>query len=112
MINSAGSVATNTFGVVLVESFFPGSAAFTSFQLSSAGSFEKLSGTLAVTAVHGPLSEVACNHDWLYRTYIVLVGAYSNRSQFVFSAYLRSTSLIGLQIGSPSRLINIAGATA
>src|SRR4029453_5014551 len=102
MMSSAGSVLTNTFGVVLVESFLPGRAALTSFQLSSAGSFEKLSGSLAVTAVHGPLIEVACSHDLLYRPDNVLVGPYSNRSQLVFRAYFRSTSLTGLQIGSPS----------
>ena len=63
-ISSAGVVLTKTFGVVLAESFLPGSAALTSFQLSSAGSFEKLSGSLPA-GVHGPLTSVACSHELL-----------------------------------------------
>ena len=56
---------TNTFGIVFDESFLPGTAAFTSFQLSSAGSFEKLAGSLSETAVHGPVTAAACSHDSL-----------------------------------------------
>ena len=58
-------VLTNTFGIAFDDSFLPGTAALTSFQLSSAGSFEKLSGSLPVTAVHGPVTAVACSHESL-----------------------------------------------
>ena len=47
---------TNTFGIDV--SGLPGSAAFTSFQLSSAGSFAKLAGSLPA-GFHGPLTSVA-----------------------------------------------------
>ncbi len=39
----------------------PGRAAFTSFQLSSAGSLSKLSGSLPAGA-HGPFSSAAFSH--------------------------------------------------
>jgi hypothetical protein len=60
-ISSAGVVLTNTFGVLLAESFWPGSAAFTSLQLSSLGSFLKLSGKVPA-GPHGPASSVAFSH--------------------------------------------------
>src|SRR4029453_3467665 len=41
--------------------------------------------------------------------YNVLLGPYWNRSQFVLTAYFRSFSLIGLQIGSPSIFMITAG---
>src|SRR5262245_31075573 len=61
-ISSAGAVLTNTFGAA-VATFFPadGSDAFTSVQLSSLGSFEKLDGSTPV-AVHGPLTAPAFSH--------------------------------------------------
>src|SRR5262245_41510080 len=78
----------------------------TSFQFSSAGSFLKLAGNVPA-GVHGPLMSVAFSHVLsLRRKYVALC---SNRSQFVFTAYLRSLSLIGLQIGSPSIFTMIAG---
>ena len=64
-ISSPGVVVTKIFGIAFDESFLPGRAAFTSFQLSSAGSFEKLSGSLPETADHGPVTAVACSHDSL-----------------------------------------------
>ena len=39
----------------------------------------------------------------------MFVGACWNRSQFVLTANFRSFSLIGLQIGSPSRFMITAG---
>jgi len=53
----AGTVLTNTRGIAAFDPA-PDNADFTSFQLSSAGSFEKLAGNFP-DAVHGPLSEVA-----------------------------------------------------
>ena len=52
------------FGVVLDDSFLPGTAALTSFQFSSAGSFLKLSGNVPA-AVHGPSTALACSHESL-----------------------------------------------
>ena len=51
-MSSAGCWLTKTFGTALVD--LPGRFALTSFQLSSAGSFLKLSGSVPA-AVHGPL---------------------------------------------------------
>jgi hypothetical protein len=48
-------------GTALTSIFFPGSAALTSFQLSSAGSFEKLPGSVPA-GVHGPFRSVALSH--------------------------------------------------
>src|SRR6476620_4468611 len=98
----------NTFGTADAATVFPGRLALTSFQFSSAGSFVKLSGSLPA-GVHGPFTSVAFSHVSLFRKYNVLVGPYWNRSQLVLTAYFRSFSLIGLQIGSPSRFMITAG---
>src|SRR5438552_3511032 len=101
-------VLTKTFGTSLLDRAVPGTAAFTAFQLASGGSFEKLAGSLPLaTAVHGPLTVVACSHELLYLRYSVLLAVCSKRSQFVFSAYRRSSPSMGLQIASPSRLTRI-----
>ena len=63
MINSAGSMLTNTLGTALPESFLPGTAAVTSFQFSLAGSLEKLAGNLSFTGDHGPPTDAAWSHD-------------------------------------------------
>ena len=55
-ISSAGVVLTKTLGAADV--FWPGSAAFTSFQLSSAGSFPKLAGSWPA-GPHAPARSVA-----------------------------------------------------
>src|SRR5262245_16426653 len=65
-INSAGAVLTMTLGVVLPATLAAGSAARTSFQLSSAGSFEKLAGSDAA-ADHGPFTSAAFSHRLLSR---------------------------------------------
>ena len=57
-IISAGIVLTKTRGACLASMFFPGSAALTSFQLSSAGSLAKLSGSLPA-GPHGPFTSDA-----------------------------------------------------
>jgi hypothetical protein len=54
-------VLTKTAGTSFAARLLPGSAAFTSFQFSSAGSFEKLSGSLPA-GVHGPSSFAALSH--------------------------------------------------
>ncbi len=109
MISSAGFVLTNTCGTALDESFLPGTAALTSFQFSSAGSFLKLSGSVPA-GVHGAVearrlqparSRGADRRSSTCRS--------SNRSQFVLIAYFRSVPAMGLQIGSPSRLTMTAG---
>src|SRR5262245_54182803 len=107
-MSSAGVVLTNTFGIVLGSSGRPGSAAFTSLKLSSFGSFPKLSGNFPA-GFHGPLTSVAVSQLLLFRRNNVLVGTCWNRSQLVLTANLRSLSLMGLQIGSPSRLTSTAG---
>ena len=53
-IISAGTLLTNTWGSLSAESFLPGRAALTSFQLSSLGSLAKLSGSFTA-ATQGPL---------------------------------------------------------
>src|SRR3954470_19550873 len=105
-MSSPGLLLTKTFGGVFVA--FTGSAALTSFQLSSAGSFLKLSGSVPAGG-HGPLTSVAFNHELSLRRYNVLVAESWKRSQFVLTANLRLLSLIGLQIGSPSMLTITAG---
>src|SRR5262249_53681103 len=100
-----------TLGRVFSVNFLPGTAALTSTQLPSSGSFLKLSGRL-LTICHGPSILVACNQDLSDLKYNILVGPYSNKSQFVFTTYRRSRSFIGLQTGSPSRFSRIAGAVA
>ncbi len=80
----------------------------TSFQLSSAGSLLKLAGSLPAGA-HGPFTSVAFSQVSLLRRYSVFVGSYWNRSQLVLTANFRSLSLMGLQIGSPSRFMITAG---
>jgi hypothetical protein len=57
-ISSAGVLLTKTRGALSAESCWPGSAAFTSFQLSSAGSFEKLAGNWPA-GPHAPARSVA-----------------------------------------------------
>src|SRR5262245_51583579 len=57
-INSAGVVLMKTFGTCDDFSDFPGTAVFTSFQLSSAGRFLNASGSLPA-AIHGPLRSAA-----------------------------------------------------
>src|SRR5262245_40901061 len=96
----------NTCGGVLIAC--PGSAAFTSFQLSSAGSFLKLSGSVPA-GVQGPFTSVAFSHDVSLRRYSTLDDESWNRSQFVLTANFRLLSLIVLQIGSPSMLTITAG---
>jgi hypothetical protein len=64
----------------------PGLWAFTSFQLSSAGSFAKLGGSLPA-GDHGPFKSDAVSHVSLLRRYSVFEGV-SKRSQFVFTANL------------------------
>ena len=59
---SAASSLTNTVGTLFGSSFLPGRAAFTSFQLSSAGSFEKLGGS-AAAGVHGPARSFAWSQE-------------------------------------------------
>src|SRR5580765_4420267 len=107
-INSPGCCVTKIFGTADAASGFPGRLARTSFQLSSAGSFLKLAGRVPA-GDHGPLTSVAFSQLPSLRRYSVLVGTYWKRSQFVLTAYLRSFSLIGLQIGSPSILTITAG---
>src|SRR5215207_2604219 len=102
-INSPGCSDTNTLGTAVAAIGLPGRLALTSFQLSSGGSFLKLSGSVPA-GVHGPLTSAAFSQLASWRRYNVLEASYWNRSQFVLTAYLRSFSLIGLQIGSPSRL--------
>ena len=60
-------------------------------------------------AVHGPFTSVALSQVSLLRRYKVLLGPCWNRSQFVLTANLRSTSLIGLHTGSPSMFTITAG---
>ena len=60
-INSAGIVLTNTVGAAADADVALGSAARTSFQLSSAGSLAKLAGNWPV-AVHGPDTLLAFSH--------------------------------------------------
>src|SRR4030095_12789685 len=98
----------NTLGTSAALMLFPGRFAFTSFQFSSAGNLPKLPGSLPAGA-HGPFRSVAFSHASLFRRYSVFVGSCWNRSQLVFTAYFKSFSLIGLQIGAPSRLTMIAG---
>jgi len=59
---------TNTRGTLLPESFLPGTAARTSFQLSSFGSLLKLGGSFW-TGCHEPLRSEAWSQDSLYRMY-------------------------------------------
>ena len=61
-ISSAGVVLTKTLGAFFASSFLPGSAAFTSFQLSSAGSFLKLSGSVSA-GVQGPFTSAAFSQE-------------------------------------------------
>src|SRR4029079_7168641 len=107
-MSSAGAKLTNTFGPAAAATVFPGRFAFTSFQFSSAGSFLKLPGSVPA-GDHGPLMSAAFRHEALLRRYSVFVGSCWKRSQLVLTAYFRSLSLIGLQIGSPSRLTMTAG---
>src|SRR6476659_8278538 len=106
-MSSAGSMLTSTVGV-LSDGFCPGRLALTSFQFSSGGSFLKLSGSVPA-GVHGPWTAVALSQTFSLRRYSVFVGPCWKRSQFVLIAYLRSLSLIGLQIGSPSMFTSTAG---
>src|SRR5262245_43031448 len=97
------------FGTADAATVLPGRLALTSFQLSSvAGSLVKLSGSLPA-GDHGPFTSVAFSHVASFRRYNVLAGPYWQRSQFVLTAYFRSLSLIGLQIGSPSIFMITAG---
>ena len=107
-MSSAGCRLTNTFGTAVAAIALPGRFAWTSFQLSSAGSFAKLSGSLPA-GDHVPFTSVALSQVSLLRRYNVLVGTCWNRSQLVLTANFRSFSLIGLQIGSPSRFMITAG---
>ena len=107
-MSSPGCRVTKTFGTADAATGVPGRLALTSFQLSSAGSFVKLSGSLPA-GDHGPFTSVALSQEASLRRYKVLVGPYWNRSQFVLTANFRSFSLIGLQIGSPSRFTITAG---
>src|SRR5579872_2240245 len=93
-ISSAGFVLVKTCGIVVTAC--AGIAALTSFQLSSAGSFEKLAGSFDA-GFHGPASADASYQDRPSRRYSVLVGGCWNRSQFVLTANCSSLSLIGLQ---------------
>src|SRR3954464_3494741 len=83
-ISSAGFLLTNT-GVATSEAgdTCVVSAARASFQLSSLGSFEKLSGSVPA-GVHGPSTLGACIQRVSILRNTVLVGGYSNKSQFVF----------------------------
>ena len=53
-------VLTNTIGTAGAAAFCTGRVAFTSFQLSSAGSLLKLAGSV-LTTDHGPVASVAFN---------------------------------------------------
>src|SRR5262245_51619403 len=108
-MSSAGVVLTNTFGTCEDVSVWPGTAALTSVQLPlSSGSILKPAGSFAA-GFHAPLTSGAVSQELLYRRYSVLLAVVSwNRSQFVFTANLRSLPLIGLQIGSPSRFTRTA----
>ena len=52
---------TNSVGALDAEIFLPGRLAFTSFQLSSAGSLLKLAGSVPA-GFHGPFTSVAVSH--------------------------------------------------
>src|SRR6187200_517139 len=80
-MSSAGCVLTKTFGTAVAATALPGRFALTSFQLSSAGSFEKLAGSLPA-GDHVPFTSVAVSHVSLLRRYNAFVGAYWNKSQF------------------------------
>ena len=56
--SSAGTVLTNTAGIDAAAIACPGSAARTSLQFSSAGSFEKLAGS-DPAGDHGPRTSLA-----------------------------------------------------
>jgi hypothetical protein len=57
-MSSPGRSVTNTFGTAAAAIGLPGMFALTSFQLSSAGSFLKLSGSVPA-GVHDPFTSVA-----------------------------------------------------
>src|SRR5689334_7158179 len=61
-MSSAGVVLTKTVGAFEVEYFLPGTASFTSFQFSSAGSFLKLSGR-SPAGCQPPIRSVVFIHD-------------------------------------------------
>ena len=85
---SAGDVLTYTMGTAPAVGGRPGMLAFTSVQLSFAGSFAKLGGSVPA-GDHGPFKSDAVSHVSLLRRYSVFEGV-SKRSQFVFTANLRS----------------------
>ncbi len=100
-IISAGVKLTKTDGACAAVNVFPGTAAFTAVQFSSAGSLLKLGGSLAA-GVQGPSTAAAVIQLSFTRRKYAFVGPCSNRSQLVFTANLRSFAAIGLQIGLPS----------
>src|SRR5262245_19811466 len=108
-MSSAGFVLTNTVGAAaaVVADRAP-NAAFTSFQLSSAGSFAKLAGNGVCSGFQGPWTSEAVIQFLSTRRKYVLGEPYSNRSQLVFTANRKSLSEIGLQIGSPSMFTRTA----
>src|SRR6187402_1229446 len=74
-MSSAGCVLTKTFGTAAAAIDLPGRLALTSFQLSSAGSFEKLGGSFPA-ADHVPFTSVAVSQVSLLRRYNAFVGSY------------------------------------
>src|SRR6478736_8214284 len=71
-INSPGCFDTITCGTAAAATGLPGRFARTSFQLSSAGSFLKLAGSVPA-GFHGPATSVADNQLVPLRRYSVLV---------------------------------------
>src|SRR5262245_12116174 len=74
-MSSAGVVLTKTFGTLAADSERPGNAAFTSFQLSSAGRFLNAAGSVPA-GFHGPLRSVAVSQLSLLRRKYAFDGLY------------------------------------
>src|SRR5512145_2725436 len=80
--SSASVVLTKTVGIALAETARPGTLAFTSLKLSSAGSLLKLCGSFPA-GDHGPFRSAAVYQDDSFRRYSALVVTTWNRSQLV-----------------------------